>query len=453
MGERIKQAARNVPRRRWWVLIPVCFLVNFFCGLDRSIISVALTGGMQQDLALDATMSGMITGITAIGLMVLAVPAGQISQRGKLKKVVAVCIFGWSMLSIATAFAPNEPALLVIRFLLGVCEGIVSPGLTTLLTFWFPDKNGERNRAQSAYLQSSAIASIFMGPIAGAIMSVADWRAMFIVVGLVSLVAFVLWALIVHDRPSQARWMSEEEVRLVEDQIERERETTKQIESSGDGTVQDEKLHLGVLLRNKYVWALMGIGFCLNVGQFGFTLWMPTMIKELTQANIMNIGLLTALPYICTVIGIWIWSGITKKVKSRRLTTALPIFFFGAFMLFAFFFGSQLGVVGNIICMCLIGSCYMGCIPSLYTLPSLVLIKELDGPARGMMAFCMNLGGFVGPTVVGMITDISGTATTGYLFMGIVLIIGSLITRVFPKGLGSQKTQGNVSSANDSATK
>lgn len=232
MGEVVKNAVKSIPRRRWFVLIPVCFLVNFFCGLDRSIISVALTGGMQQDLALDATMSGMITGITAIGLMVLAVPAGQISQRGKLKRVVAVCIFGWSILSIATAFAPNEPALLVIRFLLGVCEGIVSPGLTTLLTFWFPDKNGERNRAQSAYLQSSAIASIFMGPIAGAIMSVATWREMFIVVGCVSLIAFVLWAIIVKDRPSQARWLSKEECEHIETQIAIEREITKKLKAA-----------------------------------------------------------------------------------------------------------------------------------------------------------------------------------------------------------------------------
>lgn len=444
MGETINNTVKSIPRRRWFVLIPVCFLVNFFCGLDRSIISVALTGGMQQDLALDATMSGMITGITAIGLMVLAVPAGQISQRGKLKKVVATCIAGWSLLSIATAFAPNEPALLVIRFLLGVCEGIVSPGLTTLLTFWFPDKNGERNRAQSAYLQSSAIASIFMGPIAGAIMSVATWREMFIVVGCVSLIAFVLWAIIVKDRPSQARWLSKEECEHIENQIAIEREIAKKVESSGSSEVKDEKLHLGILLRNKYVWALMGIGFCLNVGQFGFTLWMPTIISDITQANIMNVGLLSALPYICTVIGIWIWSGITKKVKSRRFTTAMPIFFFGVFMLFSFFFGSQLGVVGNIVCLCLIGSCYMGCIPSLYTLPSLALVKELDGPARGMMAFAMNLGGFVGPTVVGMITDVTGTATTGFLFMGLVLVIGSLITRVFPKGLGSNATDVNA---------
>ena len=283
-----------------------------------------------------------------------------------------------------------------------------------------------------------------MGPIAGAIMSVATWREMFIVVGCVSLIAFVLWAIIVKDRPSQARWLSKEECEHIETQIAIEREITKKVESSGNNEVKDEKLHLSILLRNKYVWALMGIGFCLNVGQFGFTLWMPTIISDLTQANIMNVGLLTALPYICTVIGIWIWSGITKKVKSRRFTTAMPIFFFGIFMLFSFFFGSQLGVVGNIICLCLIGSCYMGCIPSLYTLPSLALVKELDGPARGMMAFAMNLGGFVGPTVVGIITDITGTATTGFLFMGLVLVIGSLITRVFPKGLGSNTSDTNA---------
>lgn len=78
----------------------------------------------------------------------------------------------------------------------------------------------------------------------------------------------------------------------------------------------------------------------------------------------------------------------------------------------------------------------MGCIPSLYTLPSLALVKELDGPARGMMALAMNLGGFVGPTVVGVIIDITGNTGAGFLFMGAVLVIGALITRIFPKGLG-----------------
>lgn len=435
MGTATKQRSK-IPMRRWWILIPTFFLVNFFCGLDQSVISMALPGGMQQELALQASMSGMITGITAIGLMVLAVPAGQIAQRGRLKKVVAFCIFGWSMCSIATAFAPNEPSLLIVRFLLGVCEGIVSPGLTTLLTFWFPDKNGERNRAQTAYLQSSAIASIVMGPLAGAILSMTTWRELFIIIGAVSLLALVLWVIFAKDRPTQAKWLSQEECDHIENQIALERELAKQVDSSGSNQVKDEKFHLGIMLRNKYVWALMGIGFCLNIGQFGFQLWMPTAVQEITSANIMSVGLLTALPNICTVIGMWIWSYITKRINSRRLSTALPLLFFGIFMLCSFFFGPYLGVVGNLICLCLIGSCVMGCIPSLYTLPSLALVKELDGPARGMMALAMNLGGFVGPTVVGVIIDITGNTGAGFLFMGAVLVIGALITRIFPKGLG-----------------
>lgn len=108
-------------------------------------------------------------------------------------------------------------------------------------------------------------------------------------------------------------------------------------------------------------------------------------------------------------------------------------------MLCSFFFGPYIGTVGNLICLCLIGSCVMGCIPSLYTLPSLALVKELDGPARGMMALAMNLGGFVGPTVVGVIIDITGNTGAGFLFMGAMLVIGALITRVFPKGLGDDE--------------
>lgn len=440
MGNTVTSTSRKIPMRRWWILIPTFFLVNFFCGLDRSVISMALPGGMQEELALQASMSGMITGITAIGLMVLAVPAGQIAQRGKLKKIVAICIFGWSMCSIVTAFAPNEPTLLIVRFLLGVCEGIVSPGLTTLLTFWFPDKNGERNRAQTAYLQSSAIASVVMGPLSGAILSMTTWRELFIIVGGISLFALVLWVIFAKDRPAQAKWLSAEERDHIENQIALEREVAKQVEDSGNSVVTDNKFHLSIMLRNKYVWALMGIGFCLNIGQFGFQLWMPTAIQEITSANIMNVGLLTALPYISTVVGMWIWSAITKRIRSRRLSTALPLLFFGLFMLCSFFFGPYIGTAGNLICLCLIGSCLMGCIPSLYTLPSLALVKELDGPARGMMAFAMNLGGFVGPTVVGVIIDITGNTGVGFLFMGIMLIIGALITRIFPKGLGDDAT-------------
>ena len=436
MSDKIKNGVKKIPMRRWWILIPVCFLTNFFCGMDRSIISVTLAGGMQQELALDATMVGLVTGITALGAMVLAIPGGQISQRGNLRKILAVCIFGWSALSIVTAFCTNAVSLVAVRFILGFCEGMISPGVTTLITFWFPDHNGERNRAQSAYLQSSAIAAICMGPIAGAIMTVADWHVLFIVVGIASMVTFVLWLIFVYDRPAQAKWLSKEEREHIEGEIAREREEAKKVEDSGSKVVKDDKFHIGIMLRNKYVWALMGIGFCLNIGQFGFGLWIPTLIKDVTSANIMNIGLLTALPNIFVVIGIWIWSGITKKIKSRRLSTALPLACFGLFMLIPFFFGSSLGAVGNIASMCLVATCLMGCIPSLYTLPSLALVKEMDGPARGMMACAMALGAFFGPYIVGMITTATGATSNGYLFMAIVLVAGSQITRVFPKELG-----------------
>lgn len=427
---------KNIPSRRWWILIPVLFLTNLFCAMDRSVISVALVGTMRQELALNATMVGFVTGIVSIGLMILCVPGGQFAQKGNIKKFLGICIAGWSICSIATAFVTNTHELAIVRFLLGFTEGAVSPGISTLITFWFPDKNGERNRATSAYFTSSAMAQICMGPIAGTILFYYDWHVLFIVLGVASLVTLVLWQMFVYDRPSQAKWLSIEERDYIESTIREERERAKELAGSGAGAVKDEKFRLGVLLRNKYVWCFMGIGFFVNIGQNGFGMWMPTIIGNLTKANIMDIGLISALPNIFVLTGLWGWSFITSKIKSRRLTTAVPLFLFSIAMVLPTMVGNELSVAGNIALLCFIASFIQAWMPSFYTLPSLVLVKELDGQTRGLMALCMGLGSFVGPYAVGALISLTGSTKAAFFFMGGALIIAALITFVFPKEIG-----------------
>ena len=167
-------------------------------------------------------------------------------------------------------------------------------------------------------------------------------------------------------------------------------------------------------------------------------MWLPTAIKEITAGNIMTVGLLTALPTFCTIIGLWIWSFITSRIKSRRFAVTLPLVLFGLCMMLPSFIGDAVGVIGNLALLCLIASLIQGVIPALYTIPSLVLVKELDGSARGMMAFCMNLGQFVGPYGVGILITMTGSNHAGYLFMGAMLIIGGLIALAFPKMLGAE---------------
>ena len=429
----METSPKKVPGTRWLYIIPVCFITTFFYFIDRQIISIALPGGVQSALALNSTMAGLVAGVVSIGILFLSIPAGQLAQKGNVKKFIGFCIAGWSIFTILTAFVQTGWQLIIVRFFIGLFEGAFSPGITTLFTFWFPDKDGERTRANSAYFTAISVAAVSMGPIGGTLIQFYGWRNLFIILGILSLGAFILWEFFIFDRPNQAKWLSKEEKDYIETTIQQEREEAKKV--AGDVEVKSEKLPLGLLLRNKYVWALCIVGFTVNVGQFGYTIWMPTMIKTITKADILNVGLISVIPGIFTVIGLWVWSYISTKVKNRRLTTGLPLFMFAASLIIANILGEALSPVIEIGLICLVSIFIQGHMPSYYSIPSLVLVKELDGPARGLMAVAMGLGSFVGPYAVGYFITLTGSPKAGMYFLTAMLVIGGLSTLMLPKNM------------------
>ena len=426
-------AVKKVPKARWRYLLPVFFLVNFFGFMDRQVISMALPGGMAKDLAMNATLAGFASGIFAIGALFLQIHAGQTAQKGKVKSFVAVCIIAWSICSILTGFVQSSWQLLSVRFLLGLAEGALSPAVVTLITFWFPDRNGERNRAISAFFTAVSTAAVLTGPIGGMIIAFSNWRILYIILGIISFLTGILWIVFISERPEDAKWLSEEERNYIVSAIKEERDAVKRennIKVSGD------KLPLAALLKNKYVWALCLIGFCVNLGQFGFSMWMPTMIQTVTKAGILGVGFISMLPSIAAIIGLWTWSFIANKTKDRRLTTGTPLLFFGVFLVLGTIItGNAVIAIGM---MCLTGFFLQAHMPSFYTLPSLLLIKELDGPARGMIGVGMGLGAFAGPYIVGYLITLIGSTNAGMYILAAVLAIGFLVSFMLPKNLGSK---------------
>ncbi|AKA68769.1 MFS transporter [Clostridium scatologenes] len=429
----METSTKKIPGARWIYILPVCFITTFFYFIDRQIISIALPGGLQNGLALNSTMAGLVAGVFSIGVLFLSVPAGQLAQKGKVKKFVSICIAGWSIFTILTGFVQTGWQLVAVRFVIGFFEGAFSPAITTIFTFWFPDKDGERNRANSTYFTAISIAAVSMGPIGGTLIQFYGWRSLFIILGLLSLVGCALWHFFIFDRPEQAKWLSKEEREYIEATIQQEREEAKKV--AGNVEVKSEKLPLGLLLRNKYVWSLCIVGFTVNIGQFGYTIWMPTMIKAITKTNILNVGFISIIPNIFTVIGLWAWTYIATKVKNRRLTTGLPLVMFAVSLLIANFAGGTLTPVAEIALLCLVSIFVQGHMPSYYSIPSLVLVKELDGPARGMMAVAMGLGSFVGPYAVGYFITLTGSSKAGMFFLTAMLIIGGLSTLLLPKNM------------------
>lgn len=167
------------------------------------------------------------------------------AQRGRAKNLVAGCIFAWSLFSLLTAFISSPIVLYTLRFLVGLAEGALSPAVVTLITFWFPDKDGERNRANSAYYSAYSLAGVIMGPLGGAIISVWGWRSLFTILGVVSFLTLLLWMVCIKERPEEAKWLDKAERDYIVTTINAERELVKK--ANNVQAVTSEKL-VGALL-------------------------------------------------------------------------------------------------------------------------------------------------------------------------------------------------------------
>lgn len=432
----MKQAAeKKIPKARWLYLLPVFFLVNFFGFMDRQVISIALPGGMMEELGLGATVAGLAAGIFAAGALFLQVQAGHMAQKGRVKTFVTVCIIAWSVLALMTAFVQSGWQLLTVRFFLGVFEGALAPAVLTLITYWFPDKNGERNKANSFFFTSVSVAAVLTGPIGGTIIEFYDWRILYLILGVASFLTAILWIAFVVERPENAKWISDEERDYIVTTINEERELVKK---ANNIKLTSNKLPLKHLFNNKYVWLMCTIGFCVNIGQFGFSMWMPTMIQSITKAGISGVGWISAIPSLVAIVGLWTWSYITQKTKDRRLTTGTPLLLFGLSLIIGTFVVSS--PIMGIAMMCVTGFFLQAHMPSFTTLPSLLFIQEVDGPARGLIGVSQGLGAFLGPYIVGLLISILGSTNAGMYVLATFLAIGFLISFLLPKNVGVRES-------------
>ena len=221
-----KRTIRRVTRR----LVPFLILIYFIGYLDRSNISFAKLQ-MSDDLQLTATMFGLASGIFFIGYVAVEVPSNVLLQRFGARKWIARIMVTWGIVASLLAFAPNFETLLVLRFLLGIAEAGLYPGILLYLTYWIPKER--RARVIGQFLLAIPLASVIGAPLSTWIMQaftdltdITGWRAMFFVQGLPAvIIAVVVWFYLT-DRPSQAKWLRDDEREWLSSTMEREENET-----------------------------------------------------------------------------------------------------------------------------------------------------------------------------------------------------------------------------------
>jgi MFS family permease len=223
-----------------------------------------------------------------------------------------------------------------------------------------------------------------------------------------SIVVLVLWVFTVYDRPQEARWISEAEKNYLIQTLAAEQQAI-----AGKAV---KNASLSAVLSDKTMWQLIALNFFYQTGIYGYTLWLPTILKELTHTSIGQVGMLAILPYVGAIAGMFLFSSLSDRTGKRKLFVSLPLIGFALCMYAAlvgcgFFLQSAAGVF--------------------WTIPARLFSAEMAGGARGVINALGNLGGFCGPYAVGVLITLY-SKDAGVYCLAVSLALASLLALMLP---------------------
>ncbi|MEX3923203.1 MFS transporter [Paraburkholderia sp. BR10936] len=402
-------------------LIPFLMLCYLGAYLDRVNVGFAKLQ-MLNDLRFSETIYGIGAGIFFLGYFLFEVPSNLILHKVGARNWLARIMLTWAVISASFLFVKTPTTFYVLRFLLGVAEAGFAPGVILYMTYWFPA--ARRAKALSMFFMAIPMAGILGGPLSGWIMhsfqgaqGLAGWKWLFMLEALPSLLLGIAILLYLDNGIASAKWLSDDEKALLKRNVE------------SDRTAATEHVSIRAFVRDRRLWLMAGIYFCVVLGQYGLTFWLPTIIRRTGVADPLWVGVLTAIPYICAIIALPLLGSSADKRRERRLHLAIPMLVSAA----AFATLPMLGSVGpSIICVSIAAAGILASSSLFWALPTAVLSGMSAAAGIAAVNCFANLAGFFSPAIVGWLNDFTGHATAGLIFISTAVVLGAVLVFFVP---------------------
>jgi sugar phosphate permease len=406
-------------------IIPFCALLFVMAWLDRYNLGFAKLQ-MVKDLGFSEAVYGFGAGIVYLGYMLFEIPSNLYLQKIGARKTFARITILWGITSIAMMFVKTAIGFYILRFLLGSFEAGLYPGVLLYLTYWFPDRC--RGLMQALFMISIPITSIVGGPISGWIMEsmggqagLANWQWLFLLEGLPSIAVGLVALAIVVDKPEQAPWLTSREKELVIADLEADRRNSGPREH---GFVQ--------ALKSSRLWLLALIYFCLISSNTTIGFFVPTIIQGLGVSSNINIGLLSAVPYIGALIAIVLVGRESDRTLERRYHSALPCLICAAGLIGIGLFANIPGLAFTALVIAVAAALCGNVV--FWAIPPMLMGGAAAAGGIALINSIGNLSGWVGPSLVGALADITRTPATGlYLVAGLEVLASALILLFVPR--------------------
>jgi sugar phosphate permease len=401
---------RNAYRSSEWRILPLLFALWLLAWVDRANVAFAKLQ-MLPDLGFSETAYGFGAGLFFLGYVVMGVPSSMIQRRVGARATISAIALGWGITSVAMMFVKSAGLFYVLRFLLGAFEAGFYPGVILYMNQWFPTQRRTRN---FSIFHSAAICStVAVGVTGGFVLEhmtgmwgLAGWRWMFLVQAVPTVLLSAVVFFVLPDSPATARWLSKEQVRLIQADLERD----------GASIVSSAKRSTS-LLADPVTWVLVAIYFGILTSNTALSFFTPTILREAGFGGFAEIGNVIAAICLLGAVGNIAFSSIVSRYTDIRIACAIASFIsVGSVLALALVWhDSQIATFITLV-LALAGT---GAGISLFwQIPVRFMDSRTAALGVPLISSIANIAGFLTPWLIGYVRDMSGTYAGGFFAAG-----------------------------------
>lgn len=407
------RALRRVNRR----LLPFVFLLFVISYLDR--VNVGYAGlQMTKELGFTNTVFGLGGGIFFIGYFLLDIPGSILAEVWSARKWIARIMISWGFVASLTGLIHTVQQFYWLRFILGVAEAGFVPGIIVYLSHWYRPR--DRGKAIAIFFAAIPASAVIGGPLSALLLQIhwlglSGWRWLLLLEGIPSLIFGIVCIYYLTDKPEQARWLEDDEREWLVAEL-------KHAETPKHGSV----------LRALGDPVALLMAFTLMLGltaTYGVSLWLPKMVQRLslmgTTYGVSQVSLIAAIPALCALPAMLLNGWHSDRTGERIWHAAIPRTIAGVAMFVCFFYTSHIWISVLLLSIATIG--FYSAHPGFWPLPNLLFGKTEAAASIGLINSFGNLGGFIGPYVIGYISDRDGRFEPALLFLAVCSIASGIL--------------------------
>ena len=410
-----------------WRLLPLLFFCYVIAYIDRINVGFAklqLREVLGVSEAKFSSAYGLGAGLFFIGYFIFEVPSNLILQRVGARIWIARIMIVWGFVSMAFMFLKGTTMFYTMRFLLGAAEAGFFPGVILYLTYWFPTR--ERARVVAMFVVGGVLAGVVGSPISGALLhlhgfgGLAGWQWLFLLEGFPAVLMGLVVLLLLPNRPQDAHWLSPAQKQWIQGRLDNDIVPAEARTRHG----------LGAIFTSRRVWLLCLLYFLMNVGGYGYELWLPTIIKSFSTTSTFGLGMINAIPYFAAGVVMILVARYSDHTGERRGVVAL------AALTAAIGFALSAWLKNPYLAMAALTLAFIGIKSTIAPFWAMTTAFLGGTAAAAGIAFINsvgNLGGFAGPYLVGLIKDKTGSNVAALLLLGAALLGMAIFTLALPK--------------------